>query len=47
MNSISAQQGRSDSRHWIAEGGLGILRLSWNAIRIPTLALLDVMEPFV
>lgn len=47
MNSISAQQGRSDSRHWIAEGGLGILRLSWNAIRIPTLALLVVMEPFV
>lgn len=47
MNYISAQQERSDSRHWIAEGGRGILRLAWNAIRIPTLALLVAVEPFV
>ena len=45
MNPVS--QERADSRHWVAEGGLGILRLSWNAIRIPTLALLVVMEPIV
>jgi hypothetical protein len=47
MNPVSIPQEGTDSRHWIAEGGIGILRLSWNAIRIPTLALLVVMEPIV
>lgn len=45
MNSISAQHERLESRHWLAVGGLGFLRLFWNAIRIPALALLVVMEP--
>jgi hypothetical protein len=47
MNSISTQHEHRESRHWIAKGGRGILRLSWNAVRVPGLALLVAMEPIV
>lgn len=47
MNSSSAQDEGGSTSQWIAHGGRGALRLSWTVVRLPMLALLVVMEPFV
>ena len=47
MNSATIQREHAQSRHWISAGAFGILRISWTAVRVPALALLVVMEPFV
>ena len=47
MNTVYPRDGDSESPHWLGAAGRGALRVTWHAIRLPSLTLLVVMEPLI
>ena len=47
MNTVYSDHEDRGSRHWIASACRGILRLTWHAIRLPSLTLLVLLQPVI
>ncbi len=47
MNTACPRDNTSESRHWLGIASRGVLRVTWHAIRMPSLTLLVVMEPLI
>ena len=47
MITVDSRQETSSSPSWLSVGGRGALRLTWRTIRLPALALLTTLQPFV
>lgn len=47
MNSIYTRDSNPDAPRWLSIAGRGALRVTWHAIRLPSLTLLVLMEPLI
>ncbi len=47
MNSIYTRDSNPDAPRWLGIAGRGALRVTWHAIRLPSLTLLVLVEPLI